>query len=106
MSKDVNINHKKTIVGTTLSFICTFLFQTSTANTNTFYAIHESVSHNIDTILSFKSELHILKRRTSSQRANFVLCEFCFWCASTLCGDMPSRICPVCSSETKTLPIQ
>ena len=103
MSKGLGINHKQTIIGTTLSFICTFLFQTSTANTNTFYAIHEGVSH---TILSFKSELRILKGRTSSQHANFVLCEFCFWCASTLCGDMPSRICPVCSSETKTLPIQ
>ena len=32
--------------------------------------------------------------------------EFCFWCASTLCSDMRSRICPVCSSRTKSLPIQ
>ena len=105
MSKGLGINHKQTIIGTTLSFICTFLFQTS-IEINTFYAIHENVSHKIDTILGFKSELRIPKGRTSSQHANFVLCEFCFWCASTLCGDMPSRICPVCSSETKTLPIQ
>ena len=106
MSKDLDINHKQTIIGTTLSFICTFLFQTSIANTNTYYSFHESVSHNNETILGFKSELRILKGRTSSQCANFVLCEFCFWCASTLCGDMRSRICPVCSGRTKSLPIQ
>lgn len=61
MTKDLGTNQKQTIIGTVLSCLCTFLFQTSIANTNVYYTIHESVSHSPDTTFGFKSELHILR---------------------------------------------
>lgn len=106
MTRNLSFNQKKTIIGALLSCICTFLFQTSIASTNASYTIHESVSNISRSSLALKSEFRLLKSKKSSRHVIFVLCESCFWCASSIYSDLRIHICPVCGNSTNSLIIK
>jgi hypothetical protein len=106
VTRNLSFNQKQTIIGALLSCICTFLFQTSIASTNAFYTIHESVSNISRSSLALKSELHLIKSKKSSRHVIFVLCESCFWCASSIYSDLRIHICPVCGNSTNWLSIK
>jgi rubrerythrin len=43
----------------------------------------------------------------TKQKKHFLLCESCFWCASSICKDgSMNRICPVCNHiKVQSIPI-
>ena len=75
------------------------------ANINLSYAIHEIVSLISYSSLDPKAKIDF-KRKILTKRINFVLCEFCFWCASSIYIDLRTHFCPVCGNRTNSLTIR
>ena len=76
---------------------------TATINTTTDTAYHHHHHTNTD-------KLSNEKKRIITKQRHFLLCESCFWCASSIYLVSMDWICPVCSNnnnnKVESIPIQ
>ena len=74
---------------------------TTTSTTDTAY--HHHHHHHTNT-----NKLSNEKKRIITKQRHFLLCESCFWCASSISLVSMDRICPVCNNSNKieSIPIQ
>jgi hypothetical protein len=53
------------------------------------------------------AEVNDEKKRIIIKQKHFLLCESCFWCASSIYIDSMNWICPVCNNiKIESIPIQ
>ena len=75
----------------------------STAPTTTTTPTTAAAYHHTNT-----DNLSIEKKRIITKQRHFLLCESCFWCASSIYLVSMDWICPVCNNSNKieSIPIQ
>lgn len=82
---------------------------TTTTTTDTAYQQQQQQQQHTNT-----NKLSNEKKRTITKQRHFLLCESCFWCASSIYLVSMDWICPVCSSnnnndnnnKVESIPIQ
>ena len=67
---------------------------TTTTTTDTAYHHHQHTNTN---------KLSNEKKRTITKQRHFLLCESCFWCASSIYLVSMDWICPVCSNNNNKI---
>ena len=71
---------------------------TTTTTTDTAYHHHQHTNTN---------KLSNEKKRTITKQRHFLLCESCFWCASSIYLVSMDWICPICNnSKIESIPIE